>query len=342
MKYRYFVLTFAILFAISSFYCSSKNDDKSSSENKKSGNELVRKSGDNIFVTLKMIPKIGEVHNYKMLISQSASQVSDYTNNKEISSRQDIEYYYSLNASEINSDGVITYKVKYDSIKVYYSENNPDNPFEFRYNSNIKDSIYKMQDFATYNAIIGNEFKIRVSPLSEVKEVIEMDKIESVIEKEFGDTLKTTEKNQIMDALKNQMKEVIQSQFQKFKDKELSKDSTWTFTEESTIGNFPVQNIMTYKITDIQQQDKITKVTISSNLDFKVLENVLKDMQATMSLEDENGTGSGTIIFNVSSGIVEKKTYDKSFSSKIKLSGGGKSIKMTRKDSINFNIELLK
>lgn len=342
MKYRYFVLIFAVLFAISSFYCSSKNDKKSSKDNKKSGNELVRKSGDNIFVTLKMMPKVGEAHSYKMLISQSASQVSDYTNNKEISSRQDIEYYYSLNAGEINEDGVITFKIKYDSIKVYYSENNPDNPYELRYNSNVKDSVYKMQDFVTYNAIIGNEFKIRVNPLGEVKEVIEMDKIESVIAKEFGDTLKASDKTQIIDALKNQLKEVLQSQFQKFTDKELAKDSSWSFTEESNIGNFPVSNILTYKITDIQQQDKDTKVTISSNLDFKVLENVLKDKQATMSLEDENGTGSGTIIFNVTNGIVEKKIYDKSFSSTIKLSSGGKSIKMTRKDSINFNIELLK
>ena len=212
MKYRYFVLTFAVLFAISSFYCSSKNDKKSSSDSK-SGSELVRKSGDNIFVTLKMIPKIREVHNYKMLISQSASQVSDYTKNKEISTRQDIEYYYTLNTGEINQDGVITYIVKYDSIKVYYSENNPENPFEIRYNSNIKDSVYKMQDFMTYNAIIGNEFKIRVNPLGEVKEVIEMDKIESIIAKEFGDTLKASDKTQIMVALKGQLKEVLQYDF---------------------------------------------------------------------------------------------------------------------------------
>jgi hypothetical protein len=199
-----------------------------------------------------------------------------------------------------------------------------------------------MQDFMTYNAIIGNEFKIRVNPLGEVKEVIEMDKIESIIAKEFGDTLKASDKTQIMDALKNQMKEVIQSQFQKFADKELAKDSSWSFTEESNIGNFPVSNILTYKIADIQQQDKETKVTVSANLEFKVLENVLKDKNATMTLEDENGSGSGTVLFNITNGTIEKKQYEKAFSSTIKLSSGGKSIKMTRKDSINFSIELLK
>ncbi len=339
MKYRYFVTVLILLFAISSFYCSKK--DKSSSSDNKNNTDLVRKSGDNIFVTLKMRPKVGDVHSYKMVISQNASQESEFTNNKEVSSRQDMEYYYSMKVAEVNDDGVIAYKVNYDSIKVNYSEDNPQNPIVLAYNSNVKDSVYKMQEFMTYNAMIGNEFKIRVSALGEIKEVIEMDKIESRIAKEFGDTLKPEEKTQIMDALKTQLKEVIQSQFQIFSNKELAKDSSWTFTQQSTIGSFPIANIVTYKITGIQQKDDITKVNIAASLDFKVLENSIKDKQMTMSLENENGTGSGTVVFNLSNGTVEKKQYEKALSSTIKMSAKGQSATAKRKDSIVYTLDLL-
>mgnify|MGYP005819023947 CR=1 FL=1 len=340
MKYRYFLTVFILLFSISSFYCSKK--DTTTTSDKKDNTDLVRKSGDNIFVTLKLKPKVGDTHSYKMLISQSASQVSEFTKNKEVSSIQDMEYYFTMKVSDINDEGVITYKVNYDSIKVKYSENNPDNPFELAYNSNIKDTVYSMQEFMTYNAMIGNEFKIRVTPLAEIKEVIEMDKIENRITKEFGDTLKSDEKSKIIEALKNQLKEVIQSQFQIFSNKELAKDSSWTFTQQSSVGSFPIENIMTYKVTDIQQQEDVTKVNITANLDFKVLEKNIKEQQITMSLENESGTGSGNVLFNLSNGTVEKKQYEKSLSSTIKMSVKGQSAQAKRKDSISYTLELIK
>jgi len=339
MSNRYFALVFIVLFAFSSYNCNKKDTSKTTSQGDNS--DLITNTDYGVKVNLKMKPKVGDKVNYKMVITQRASQISELTKNKEVSSNQEMSYYYSLNVGDINDAGTITYKVKYDSIKVSYSEKGVDSTFSIEYNSNIKNDNNKMEVFLTYNALIGNEFKVRVSPLGEVKEVIEMDKVESYIAKEYGDTLKSEEKSQISESLKTQLKEIIQSQFQIFSDKEVYKDSSWTITQQSAIGSFPIENIISYKLEDIQKQDNGTKINIAASLEFKVLENKIKEKDITMTLEDDNGKGSGNVIFNITKGLIEKKQYEKSLSSVIKMSAQGQSAKAKRNDSISYTVEIL-
>ena len=316
-----------------------KSGDKKDTLKTQGNNDLIK--GDRI--TLKMVPKKGEVFRYGMTAKTSQKENSAMTGGKDVTQDQTTYYYYRQEVTD-TANGVTTFKVTFDSISVVFENKLPgDSIQKVVYNSNVKDSIYSKPDFVQYNSTIGEPFNITVSPKGEIGDVYGLQKIYDKIFKGFGDTLKEADKSQIKESFGNEaIKSVLQQQFQIFPDNEVVKDSAWTRSYDTQLLVFPGRNSLSYKILDVKTENGETIVTIDADLSTTLLKDEVKDKQATYKVENSSFNGKGTILFNLTRGFVVKKETTTKIDLTLKLTGGGQSMSSTQNVTTQMNVNILK
>lgn len=314
---------------------SSKNGNSGSGANA----DLVSKDSIGEKATLIMKPSKGDVFKYKMKAITVSSEKSPMTKDKEISSKQDIEYYFSEEVTDVASTGIITYKIVFDSIYIISSVESSDSAVSLTYNSNIKDSIYAKPDFIQYNSIMNEEFFARVSPAGEVSEIYGLEKVYDNMFKALGDTLDDAQKETLKNSFgKEAIQAVLQQQFQIFPENAVYKDSSWTRSYDTQIMVFPVKNILNYKLIDIQEVNKDNIVKIEADLAVEFMEKDIKDERMSYKVEEESTGGKGTIEFNLSKGCLVSKQTKTNIDLSLKLSAGGQSVNTGQKVETSLNI----
>ncbi len=318
--------------------CNKNGGDKKDST-KSSGSNLI--NGDKI--TLKVNPKKGDIFRYYMMAKTSTKENSPMTDKKDVTQEQTISYYYSEEVAD-TSNGVTTYKVKYDSISVVTTVPvSKDSTIRVVYNSNVKDSMYSKPDFIQYNSIIGEPFSITVSPKGEVGDIYGLQKIYDKMFKAFGDTLKEQDKAQIKESFGNDaIKSVLQQQFQIFPDNDVVKDSTWTRSYDTQLLVFPGRNSLSYKITNVKVENGETILTIDADLSTQLLKDEMKDKTVTYKVENSSFNGKGLILYNLTRGCVVKKETTTKIDLSLKMSGGGQSMTSTQNVTTNMNVNIIK
>jgi hypothetical protein len=287
-------------------------------------------------------PQKGDVFRYKMKAITNSKEKSPMTKDTEISSTQDIDYYFSEEVSEVASTGIITYKIIFDSINIVSSMESGDSSVSFTYNSNIKDSIYSKPDFIQYNSIMNEEFFARVSPLGEVSEIYGLERVYENMYKALGDTLDDAQKESLRTSFgKEAIQAVLQQQFQIFPENAVYKDSSWTRSYDTQIMVFPVKNILSYKLIDLQNANKDNIVKIEADLAVEFTNKEVKDERMSYKVEEEKTGGKGTIEFNLSKGCLVSKQTGTNIDLSLKLSAGGQSVNTQHKVETKLNISLL-
>lgn len=337
------LLIFSV-FSISS--CNKKNEnnpEKSDTKNKSgSVSELIKTDDKGQRANLKLQPKVGDLLRYKMIAKTNSSEKSVTTNNKEVLTGQEMVYFYTQEVIDVSESGYVTYKMKYDSIMITTKLESGDSTQTEVYNSNIKDDIHSKIDFVQYNALIGQYFKFRISPKGEIADVYELEKVHEGIFKALGDTLKPEDKSKIKESMgSDALKSIIQNQFQKFPEQEIYKDSTWSFSNETNLSIFPVKNILTYKLKDIQQSDKGTILEIEATLGIDFLKKEAREGELSIKVVNSEAGGEGTVKFNLTRGCVEKKETKTNIDMDMKLSARGQSAKSKQTLKTNLIVELL-
>jgi len=321
-----------------------KDGESSKSGNSGSGSnaDLVTKDSIGTKASLNMKPQKGDVFRYKMKAITNSKEKSPMTKDTEISSTQDIDYYFSEEVSEVASTGIITYKIIFDSINIVSSMETGDSSVSFTYNSNIKDSIYSKPDFIQYNSIMNEEFFARVSPLGEVSEIYGLERVYENMFKALGDTLDDAQKESLRSSFgKEAIQAVLQQQFQIFPENAIYKDSSWTRSYDTQIMVFPVKNILTYKLIDLQDANKDNIVKIEADLSVEFTNKEVKDERMSYKVEEEKTGGKGTIEFNLSKGCLVSKQTGTNIDLSLKLSAGGQSVNTQHKVETKLNISLL-
>jgi len=318
-----------------------KKDGTKDKDNSKS--ELLKKDEKGEKVDLKLAPKVGDKFRYKMSAKTVSSEKSPATGDREITSEQNMIYYYSQEVSEISGTGVITYKMKYDSITIISKAAIKDSAITQTYNSNVKDSVHSMPDFIQYNALIGEDFKLRVSQNGEIYDVYELEKIHENIFKALGDTLSPQDKATIKESMgADALKSIIQNQFQKFRGGDVYKDSSWTFSVETSLLVFPIKNILNYKIKDFQVNNGELIVNIDANLGIDFISTEQKDKSGlTVKINDSKTGGTGLISFNLTRGCIIKKVTNTNIMLDLKMSAKGQSAKSVQNLTTSLNVDLL-
>lgn len=325
-----------------------KKDEPVNDKSKDSGStgnvnaDLVKKDDKGTKVTLALKPKKGDILKYKMNAKTTSKEKSPMTGDKEMSSSQDINYFYTEEVNDVNSSGIITYKIKFDSINVLSSVSTSDSSVSMIYNSNIKDSVYAKPDFIQYNSIMNEEFYARVSPNGEITETYGLEKVYENMFKSLGDTLSSDQKESLKESFgKDAIKAVLQQQFQMFPEKEVYQDSSWTRSYETQILIFPVRNILSYKLKDIKEENKQTLLIIDADLSVDFIQKELKEKQMSYKVEDVKTGGKGNIVFNLSKGCTALKETTTSIDLGMKISAGGQSVKTTQNVLTELKVELL-
>jgi Family of unknown function (DUF6263) len=338
---------FIISLSLIIYGCGNKNEqagEKNQSENKSGSvnSDLVTKDDKGIKVSLVLKPKKGDIFRYKMNAKTSSKEKSPLTKDMEITSTQDINYFYTEEVNDIASSGIITYKIKFDSIDIKSSASSSDSSMGMTYNSNIKDSIYSKPDFIQYNSIMNEDFFARVSPQGEISEVYGLEKVYENMFKALGDTLTMQQKESLKDSFgKDAIQAVLQQQFQMFPQTEVYKDSTWTRSYETQILIFPVKNILSYKLRDYKDENGQILLTIDADLAVDFLQKDIKDKNMTYKVEDVKTGGKGTIVYNLSKGCVSNKETNTNIEMHIKLSAGSQSVKTFQTVSTELKVSLL-
>ena len=337
------ILSIIIVFLLF-FGSSCKKDggtDKKDTKDTTKNTDLIKQDDKGTKVSIKIQPKTGDVLKFKMVKSSSETNVSPLTDNKEVTNAQTETYYFTQEVSEINESGVITYKMKYDSIIVSSTMSVGDSSVTLTYNSNIKDSISAKTEFIVYNNITNSNFKIRVSGNGELYDVYELETIYDKVLKTLGDTLAAREKEGVKENIHMSMKDVISGQFQEFPKNEIYKDSVWSLTKTSDNPPFPFKNIITYKVKDITKEEKGNFVTIEATLNVEFINKENKTKEGTMKIEKSDAGGSGTTKFNLSRGTLLKKETVQKINIDLLISTQGRKFKTKKISSLNLYIDLL-
>lgn len=322
----------------------SKDGESSKSGNSGSGAnaDLVIKDSIGTKASLIMKPKKGDVFRYKMNAITSSKEKSPMTKDKEITSIQNIDYYFSEEVNDVATTGIITYKIVFDSINIVSSMATGDSTVSLTYSSNIKDSVYSKPDFIQYNSIMKEEFFARVSPLGEVSEIYGLEKVYENMYKALGDTLDDAQKETLKNSFgKEAIQAVLQQQFQIFPENAVYKDSSWTRSYDTQIIIFPVKNILKYKLLDIKNTNNDNIVKIDADLSVEFMNKDVKDEKMSYKVEEEQTGGKGTIEFNLSKGCLVSKQTKTNIDLKIKLAAGGQSIISNQNVETSLNISQL-
>ncbi len=339
-----YIFLFIFLTAIILQGCNkdSKTDNKTTTSSSGQNSDLIKKDGNVEKVTLAMKPKKGDKFVYKMIAKTTSQENSPLTQDKDITSDQVINYFYSMEVTESSAD-VSTYKAKYDSINIVSTVKSGDSSLVIKYNSNIKDSIYNKPDFIQYNAIINEDFFLRVSSKGEISDIYGLEKIYTKMFKALGDTLKDSDKNEIKESFgNNAIKSVMQQQFQLFPDTEVVRDSSWTRSYDTQLMIFPVKNNLSYKIKDIQNQNGDNIVVIDATLSIAFDQKEINEKDVKYQISDMDTGGKGTISFNLSRGCIVKKETNTKVDATMKISSKGQSMKSKQNANTYLLVELQK
>jgi hypothetical protein len=347
-----FLMFFIIIGILSLASCNKKDDkEKKDGDNKVSG-ELIKKDEKGEKADLKFAPKVNEKFRYKMTTKTSSTisvdkKVEDGSN--EITTENVNSFYYTQEVVEISSSGVVTFKVKYDSIIAGYKIPSEDSSLFIQYNSNIKDSVYKMESNILNNSLIGQEFRMRVSSQGEILDIYELEKIHDNIFKAFGDTLKQQQKEALKESLDivSEIKKISTNQFQKFRGGEIYKDSSWTFTQEASvpflqITLFHIRNILEYKLKEFQNSNGDVIVVIDASLGIDFIDKEQKDKNGnSIKITESKPEGKGIVFFNLTKGCIVKKETSTKIPIEARISSKGQSAKASQNTTTSLTVELL-
>ncbi len=317
-------------------------DDKTDPESSGQNTELYTKDDAGERVKLVLKPQEKDTLKYKMVAKSTETERSTDGNAESVTIEQEISYYYTQIVDRVEETAV-TYKMQYDSIVIVSKIQSPDSTVSIVYNSNVKDSVYNFPDFIQFNGSIAAPFYMRVSDKGTVLDLFGMEKIYENIFKALGDTLSANDKGVVQNSIGESMKAVLQQQFQKFPEdsSEVFRDSSWSTSYETQLSVFPVKNLLSYKVTDITEEDGNILVTLEASMNTEVMQKEVSEQNTKALLENIDAGGTGKIVYNLSGGYIKSKETETKIDAKIKLSQGSQSMTSDKTQTSSVNVQLL-
>lgn len=309
-----------------------------------SGNnsDLIRDEDGKVYINAIYRPSEKAKFSYKVIAETITSEKSPVTEDQEVISNQTLTYFYTQEVDNINDEGIVTYKMIFDSIFVNFTVNFKDSTITEIYNSNIQDSVYNLPDFIQYNALLNQSFYLRVDKVGDILDVYGLEKVYDNIYKALGDTLNDQDKAMVRESFgKDAIKGIVQNQFQLFPGNEITIDSAWTKSYETSLLVFPVRNNLSYKVTEINEENGNNVLTIQADLGIDFLQKEISEQGAKYTLNKSEAGGSGQVKFDVSRGCIVFKNTRTSIELDAKLSAQGQSLNSLQKLSTNLTVELI-
>lgn len=260
--------------------------------------------------------------NYKYRISTTSSDhqkiiTSDTTLNQTIN--QSLVYLAGLNLKEVDKDSVLEINCNISSIQLNIRQLPSRNSIS--YESGVTpDSVVK-ERFAQYDALVNNEFGIRISRYGEISDIYRVDNIlnKFLNTKGIADSVSPTQKDQVrMEIIQSLLKPLVIQVFRQLPKKSVAVDSSWSFSQPpAPLIVFKSENTTTYELTGLEKSGNDKLAVIKAGLITKVTgDNTMTKNGVVYSFKKPKTDAGGKIYFNLSQGVIQKSKT----STKISLS----------------------
>ncbi len=290
-----------------------------------------------------------KTYNYRISTTSSDHQkiiASDTTLDQTIN--QSAIYLAGLNLKDIDKDSILEINCSISSVKIDIRQLPSQNSMS--YESGVTpDSVVK-QRFAEYDALVNNEFGIRVSKYGEISDIFKVENIVNkyLYTKGIADSVGNTQKDQLrMEIIEGVLKPLVIQIFRQLPKGPVGVDSAWSFSQPpAPLIVFQSQNTSTYKLTNLEKSGDNKLAVIEAGLLTKVTgNNTLTKNGVVYSFKKPETQAGGKIYFNLSQGMIQKsKTSTKiilSFSMEMQTPKGKQKGNREEETSTTNIVELL-
>ncbi len=330
-----------LLLIVVLFVSCGKNDNKDDKNNKKA--EIVNIGKESVNIQYKF--KRGDKFTYKMITMAATGQSvkTDTTRSTELN--QTVEYIFDFDVIDVDADNIAEFNVVISNIKVDASANGK----KFNYQSGKEIKAEDKRNFVEYESMYKMPFRVRVNKIGEVIEVSRTDKIVENIIKLQGvkDSVSIQEKQQFTANLnEGAIKPLVQQFFRRVPTNKINVDSTWVFKYPSSVMVYTIENSTIYKVKNFEKinDQLIANISLELQVAWKG-KNKMTDRGVNYNFGDPKISGSGSILFNLDRGLLQKASTNTKLEIKILMQASvPRPMTATRKDfTVNTNsIELIK
>ncbi len=331
--------------------CGKKNETSSSSKQTSvveqvKGDTLQPVELKNKDVTLAYKFKIGDKFQYRLTRSVLTDEriESDTTINNQYS--QTTSYVFDFLVKKKNTDSTYSIDAVISDVKLSSTFNGQN--ITYQSNSNLSPDDKKR--FIEYETVYNSPFEVAVTDRGIVKDIKGLDKMvdKMVVIQNSKQKIKENERKQLITYLRDAaIKPVAQLVFRVMPGKTLAKDSSWNENYANTLGNFAIDNKVTFKLTDFVKIENNTGAKINASLTTSHSgERTGTEQGINYEFDDPKMSGGGTMIFDIDRGLLHNSETSTYTEIKVKMTGMDQQQKMrttTRwQKSTNKNIvELL-
>jgi hypothetical protein len=249
-----------------------------------------------------------KTYNYRISVLSTNKQkliMPDTTLSQTIN--QTSVYLAGFNLKNIDKDSTLEIGCNISSIKLNINSDQNSASYE---SGVTPDSVVK-QKFAEYDALINNEFSIRISKYGEISEIFRVDNIVNkyLNTKGIADSVSGTQKDQMrMGIIEGLLKPLVIQVFRQFPKKPVGVDSTWSFSQPpAPIIIFKSQNTTTFKLTNLEKTGDEKLAVIKAGLITNITgKNTMTDKGIVYEFKKPVTDAGGKIYFNLSRGVIQK------------------------------------
>jgi len=249
----------------------------------------------------------GDSFNYRLTVIQDSEQNIDADTTITQSFNQTVKYAINFQVTELDEESVAELNCTIGAINLDADLNGE----KVSYKSGSSLDSLDVIKFAEYESIINNQFRLRVNPLGEVKDVYRADKIfNNYLDlRNMQDSLTTEQKSAVKNDLINAVLKPLMGQiFRVMPGKEMGKDSSWTYEKAAMpmmVFQMQYTNIYTIENLELFDGEKLAVIggTIKANITG---DPNYSEQGISYVFEKPVSSAGGKVYFNLDKGLVQK------------------------------------
>jgi len=249
----------------------------------------------------------GDSFNYRLTVIQESDQNIDADTSIAQSFNQIIKYAINFQVTELDEENVAELKCTVTGINLDADLNGE----KVSYKSGSTLDSLDVFKFAEYESLVNSQFRLRVNPLGEVKDVYRVDKIfNNYLDlRNMQDSLATEQKDAVKNDLINAVLRPLMGQiFRVMPGKEMGKDSSWAYEKAAMpmmVFQMQYTNIYTVENLELLDGEKLAVIggTIKTNITG---DPNYSEKGINYVFEKPVSSAGGKVYFNLDKGLVQK------------------------------------
>jgi hypothetical protein len=224
---------------------------------------------------------------------------------------QDIRYRYRFRVLEALPDGSGRLEATCIAVSFRGEYGGAGTARTLEYDSEQKNDGAKEKLFAQYNAPLNTPFTMIVSPLGTITKVENVDAIlRRLMGADYATTKMETKQRLERDLADQTLKGIVQMAFQKFEQRAIAPDSSWTVTQDERLGYLSIRNHAAYTLRGFTREQGGERAHIDIHITSKYTGDKKVDTgQGMATLDEFTVDGRGRTVYDMTAGNPLKRSF---------------------------------